>query len=409
MVTDTASPCDSDSNGRTKGRRVLFVEDEHRRLIEITERLRKRRDVEIEFVSGIEKATQELHNSSFDVVVSGMRVTASAALFQKIKDNHPDIARITISNPGESIFTVLPVSHQVLSSPCDIEHLLNVIERACRLRALLSDGSLRKSIGNIEKLPSSPMLYYELMNAIARTDSSPLRIASIIEQDPSMTAKILQMVNSAYFASTRHIGRIDHAVIYLGMDLIKNLALTAQVFGAFTRLSKTAGISFEQEQRHAVLVAKVASRLLPDPEYASCAFTAGLLHDIGNLILAVSTPQAFAAVVETGRISKRPLYQVEFEMLGVTHAQAGAYLLGLWGLPYPIVEAVAYHHSPDLAGERMFDVPTAMSLADKLIDREMGLAVEIDVEHLERLGVAAKLPRWTAIAKEEIELRLKRL
>jgi HD-like signal output (HDOD) protein len=407
VATDTTFPCERESESKTKGRRVLFVEDANRRLGEITDRLKNRRDVEIAFAIGTDQALRELKESSFDVVVSGMRVTAGTALFQKIKEGYPDIARITISNPGEAIFTALPVSHQVLSSPCDIEHLLNVIERACRLRALLADQSLRKSIGNIEKLPSPPTLYYELMNAIALPDAAPLRIASIIEQDPSMTAKILQMVNSAYFASTRHIGRIDHAVIYLGMDLIKNLALTAQVFGSFTRFGRLAGISFEHEQRHAVLVAKVASRLLPDPEFASCAFTAGLLHDIGNLILSMSTPQAFAAVVDNSKATGRPVYQLEFEMLGVTHAQAGAYLLGLWGLPYPIVEAVAYHHSPDLAGERTFDVPTAMSLADKLVDHEMGMNVEMDADHLERLGVGGKLPRWTAIAREEIDLRLK--
>jgi HD-like signal output (HDOD) protein len=384
------------------------VEDENRRLAVITERLKKHRDVEIAFAMGTEQALRELGNSPFDVVVSGVRVTASAALFRDVKDKHPDTVRITVTNKGDTVFTVLPVSHQVLSNPCDIEHLLNVIERACRLRTLLSDESLRRSIGNIDKLPSPPLLYYELMNSIARTDASPLRIASIIEQDPSMTAKILQLVNSAYFATTRHIGRIDHAVVYLGMDLIKNLALTAQIFGSLTKASN-AGVSFEHEQRHAVLVARVASRLLPDPEYASCAFTAGLLHDLGNLILSMTMPQAYGAVVESARMSNRPTYQVEFEMLGVTHAQAGAYLLGLWGLPYPVVEAVAYHHSPDLAGERVFDVPTAMSLADKLVDHQMGIPAEIDVDHLERLGVASKLPRWAAVAREEIELRQSRV
>lgn len=408
MVSGIASPLDLEVSAKAKSKRVLFVEDDTRRLHEVTERLKKRRDMEIVFASGIEAAINQLNKEAFDVVISGMRVPSAAALFQKVKDRHPDLARITLSNQGEAIFSALPVSHQILSSPYDIEHLLNVIERACRLRALLSDQSLRKSIGNIDKLPSPSTLYYELMNSIASPEASPLRVARIIEQDPSMTAKILQMVNSAYFASTRHIGRIDHAVIYLGMDLIKNLALTAQVFGSFTKLSKNSRISFEHEQRHAVLVAKVASRLLPDPEYTSCAFTAGLLHDLGNLILAVSVPDAFAAVTEAGKNSNRPLYQVEFEMLGVTHAQAGAYLLGLWGLPYPIVEAVAYHHSPDLAGERVFDVPTATSLADKLIDREMGHDVEIDADHLERLGVASKLPRWTAIAREEVESRQNR-
>jgi HD-like signal output (HDOD) protein/ActR/RegA family two-component response regulator len=405
MVSDTESQCDLGPTAKSKGKSVLFVEDENRRLPEIADRLKKCRDVDVLFASGSEDALRHLEQFPFDVVVSAMRVTTGAALFQRVKENHPDIARIALTHPGEAIFTALPVSHQVLASPFDVEHLLNVTERACRLRALLADESLRKSIGNIEKLPSLPTLYYELMNAIARPDESPLRIASIIEQDPSMTAKILQMVNSAYFASTRHIGRIDHAVIYLGMDLIKSLALTAQVFSAFTKFSRNPSISFEHEQRHAVLVAKVASRLLPDPEYASCAFTAGLLHDIGNLILAISTPDVFPSIVETAKRSRRPVDQVEFEMLGVTHAQAGAYLLGLWGLPYPIVEAVAYHHSPDLAGERVFSVPTAMSLADKLVDQEMGIAVEIDADHLERLGVAPKLPRWTAITREEIDLR----
>jgi HD-like signal output (HDOD) protein len=408
MVSSTVPRNEIEPTASVNSRRVLFVAEAQGRLTEITERLKQRHDMEVAFASGPDSAIHELDNSPFDVVVSGMRVTKSAALFQKVKDKHPDIVRITITIQGESIFSALPVSHQVLSSPCDIEHLLNVIERACRLRALLSDESLRKSIGGIEKLPSPPTIYYKLMNSIARPDASPLRVAHIIEQDPSMTAKILQLVNSAYFASTRHIGRIDHAVIYLGMDLIKNLTLTAQVFGSLTKVSRNSGISFEQEQRHAVLVAKVASQLLPDPEYASCAFTAGLLHDIGNSILSLSTPRAFSAVVETGKISKRPIYQIEFEMLGVTHAQAGAYLLGLWGLPYPIVEAVAYHHSPDLAGERVFDVLTAISLADKLVDREMGIPVEIDVDHLERLGVAAKLPRWTAIAREEIDSRTTR-
>jgi hypothetical protein len=113
-------------------------------------------------------------------------------------------------------------------------------------------------------------------------------------------------------------------------------------------------------------------------------------------------PDAFAEVRKAANGSARPLYQLEFEMLGVTHAQAGAYLLGLWGLPYPIVEAVAFHHSPDLVGEHAFDVPTAITLADKLIDREFGVPVEIDAEHLGRLGVAARLARWTAIAQEEV-------
>src|SRR5215831_14152519 len=139
MVSRTASPREYEEKADTKSRRVLVVEDENRRLAGITDRLKKRRDLEIAYATGTDQAIQELANSPFDVVVSAMRTTASATLFQKIKDRYPDIARITVTNQGEAIFTALQVSHQVLSNPCDIEHLMNVINRASRLRGLLSD------------------------------------------------------------------------------------------------------------------------------------------------------------------------------------------------------------------------------------------------------------------------------
>jgi HD-like signal output (HDOD) protein len=90
-------------------------------------------------------------------------------------------------------------------------------------------------------------------------------------------------------------------------------------------------------------------------------------------------------------------------MLGVTHTQVGAYLLGLWGLPYPIVEAVAYHHNPNMVREQVFDVPTATWLADALVDQEIGGAATINTDHLETLGVLSHLPRWTAMAREEVQ------
>ena len=138
---------------------------------------------------------------------------------------------------------------------------------------------------------------------------------------------------------------IDRAVTHLGMELIKNLALTVHVFENAAASLPAVGISPEKHQEHAIQTAKAAKELLSDPVQAELAFTAGLLHDIGKIILAVCIPDRIRAVVDICRRTKRTAHEVEMEVLGVSHAEVGAYLLDLWGLPHPIVEAVACHHA----------------------------------------------------------------
>ena len=283
----------------------------------------------------------------------------------------------------------------------DAETLCNVIERSCRLRALLTNQSLQQRIGTIEKLPSLPKLYHDLMSAMGRPEVSCRMVADIIERDSAMSAKILQLANSAYFGATKSISRIDHAIVYLGLELVKNLALSVHVFASLTE--QRVESSLESLQEHAIRTARVAKRLLPAEQKAQQAFTAALLHDVGQVVLAVCIPEGHRQVVETSRRSGRPLHEVETEVLGVDHAAAGAYLLGLWGLPFPIVEAVAYHHDPGGAGERTFDVASATALADSLVEAVTSSnASAIDSSHLQELNVLTELPRWTEIAQQEL-------
>jgi len=388
-------------------KRVLFVEDVGPLSDAYRQRLRQRPGMQIAFACGTDDALAKMHDGNFDVVITGLNSARgnSASLLQIMKDRYPAVVRMIMAGNAdrEAILPAVSVSHQFISNP-NTEYLFNAIDRACRLRSLLADESLRKSIGNIGSLPSVPALYHELVSAMSKPNVSSKVIASIIEQDPAMAAKILQLVNSACFASSKQITRIDHAVVYLGMDLIRNLALSAHVFSAFRVRLYGARLSFEKEQRHALLVAKVASRMFRESQESQDALTAGLLHDVGTLILAVSMPKAIAAVLQTEKLSHQPRCQIELEKLGITHAQAGAYLLGLWGLPYPIVEAVAYHHMPAAAGERVFGITTAVSVADHLVDRQLGLRTEIDKEHLAKLGMLDKLKEWADIVREEVEV-----
>src|SRR6516162_2607967 len=149
---------------------------------------------------------------------------------------------------------------------------------------------MRKKIGGVGHLPPVPDVYLELTGAIARSETSSAEIAEIIAKDPATAAKLLQLVNSACFGALRQISTLEHAVAYVGTDLIRDLSLSIHLFGALERIALQSGFSFQLEQEHSVLTARVAKRLSAKPAEAQNAFTAALLHDIGKLVLAVCIP-----------------------------------------------------------------------------------------------------------------------
>jgi HD-like signal output (HDOD) protein len=388
-------------------RRILFVDDQPQVLNAHRESMKKYNEqIEAMFAVGAEAALEIIRNQPVDVVVADMHMPGvdGPMLLGAIKEDFPELVRIMLCPLSEvdSVFVALPVSHQILAKPLDADTLFNSIERIYALRELLTD-SLRKKIGSLQQLPSVPTVYFEMMSAMARMDVSATKIARIIEKDTAMAAKTLQLVNSACFCLARRITTVDQAVAYLGMDLVRDLSLTVHMFAALEPTAMRSGFSFDTEQEHSLLVGKVVRRLVTNPRQARNAFTAALLHDIGNLILAVCQPDQYKKVSQVCKKTDRPAHEVEAELLGVTHAEVGAYLLGLWGLPHPIVEAVAYHHNPSAALERTIDVPTAVSLANALVEEIIDKRPVPIEHHLESLKVIDNLPRWRAMAKEELQ------
>ncbi|MEO8482061.1 MAG: HDOD domain-containing protein, partial [Acidobacteriota bacterium] len=163
------------------------------------------------------------------------------------------------------------------------------------------------------------------------------------------------------------------------------------------------GLSVDLLQEHSLMTARLAKRLVVNQRVADDAFTAGLLHDIGQIVLSVSMPDRYAEVLRTSR--QRPLHEAEQEQLGVSHAEVGAYLLGVWGLPFSVVEAVAYHHRPSAveAGDR--EVLAAVHVADTLVeagDAAGSPTVGVDLAFLEASGWASALPKareWSAATR----------
>lgn len=301
----------------------------------------------------------------------------------------------------------LSVAHRFLSKPCDVETLRLVIEQAARLQTLLSDEGVRRVIGKLDKLPSVPKTYHELMRVSADPKAGIADVARIVEQDSAMSVKVLQIVNSAYFGLAQRMTSVGKAVVYLGVEMLKGLTLVAHVF-ATMESAPVEGFSLERLQHYSLLTARLAKRFLRDPKRAGEAFTAALVHDVGRVIMALSLPEKFAEIVAEVRAADLPVHAIERNHLGITHAEIGAYLLGVWGLPFPIVESVAYHHSPSQVTEGPRDVLAAVHVADALVDatcvgeREMPAEVELDMPFLQSAGFAGELDAWRSLADEEV-------
>ena len=192
-----------------------------------------------------------------------------------------------------------------------------------------------------------------LTQALTDPDTSLQKIARIVEQDVGISAKILQLVNSAFFGIAHSITNIEHAVIYLGINTLRSLVLSLEIFRVFEPKTPLPGFSLERLQHHARLAAHIAARLPVPKHLADITMVAGMLHDVGKLILAWKFPERFKKLLAEAAEEHCPLYKVEEREYGFSHAEIGAYLLGLWGLPYILVEAVALHHGPNRVPHRI--------------------------------------------------------
>jgi HD-like signal output (HDOD) protein/ActR/RegA family two-component response regulator len=394
-------------------KRVLFVDDEVRILDGLRRMLRPARDEwEMEFAAGGQAALEVMATSEFDVVISDMRMPGmdGAALLEQVRERFPEVIRVVLSGHTEMAHAlrVVPIAHQFLAKPCDAAMLRLAIERAFHLRALLTDGSVRSMVGALGDLPALPRIYQALNKALADPDSSLQKISSIVEQDIGISAKILQLANSAFFGSAQPVASIQNAVGYMGLNALKCLVLSLEIFRSFEPKTKVRGFSMDAMQRHAQLTAHIVARLPVPKHLAEVAFVSSMLHDVGKLIQAWKLPESFAQAVEESAESHQPFYKVEERTRGFSHAEIGAYLLGIWGLPYPVVETVALHHAPTRVPHQGFDAVAGVYVANLLAHRVESASGDEDAEsylaqfqeELAVLGVLDQMDTWLEMVKD---------
>jgi HD-like signal output (HDOD) protein len=390
-------------------KRILFVDDEVSLLDGLRDALRSHRSRwSMTFVPSGEEALAAIERQPFDIVVSDLRMPGmdGAALLEKVRERWPTTVRIVLSGYAEpaTVARASSVAHQLLSKPCEIDQLVAHIDRADQLTDTIARVEMRRAAVGTTILPSPPRVHVELAEALESDDASIQDISAFVERDMALAAKILQLANSAYFGRSHPVSAISDAVSYLGLETVHALVLQADAFRQLPAAGPGGGLlDVDELQRHCWRVANLARRLVDEPSLQRTVFTAGLLHDVGLLVLATQERSTLDRILVTAREERRPLFSVEQELCGVTHAEIGAHLLALWGLPFTITSAIAAQGSPP-TGPLLLDEAGATYLANALIeelesDGSPGPANDpLDVDHLQSCGLGDQLPGWRALA-----------
>jgi putative nucleotidyltransferase with HDIG domain len=405
-ISETAAGGVSSSEQPPSRVRILFVDDEPDVLKVLRLAMRPMAHAwDTHFAESGEEALGLIEKQPFDVVVSDMRMPGmnGAQLLNHVLRKHPRTARIILSGYSdlEDAMSCVGVVHQFLRKPCSLVDLRASLQRISEINSQLGNLAVRTLAARVSSLPSLPELYLEIMDAIQSPNASVQRIADIAARDPALSAKLLQISNSAYFGVGQKVFSVSEAVQLLGVGVIQSLALAVPLFTAFDQ-SKCPTFPLEQVWDHSAhtgaLARRIASEFLEDYQMAEQAFAAGVLHDIGKLILADGMPEEYAAILAAARARTKPLFVVEREVLGASHADIGAYLLTLWSLPLPLVEAVAHHHEPGRARTTEFNLIGVIHVANSLQREAAGNASigpsPMDERFLEAMGVTGHLDCW---------------
>lgn len=393
-------------------KRLLFVDDQPEILAALRRNMyRRRSEFECTFVTSGPEALVRLEQGDIDVIISDMRMPGmdGADLLQRVKERHPGIVRLVLSGYAdqEMSLRVVSAAHQFLSKPSDADVLCAVVERACRLQQLLVEPRLRKAIGSIGRLPTLPATYIALNEVLANPQGSLKDVAKIVEGDVGLCAKLLQLANSAFFGLARRTTDVTSVVTYLGANVLKALVLSLDVVEKAEGAVLPKALSLQGLQAHAIATAGLARRMLSDRHQAEDAFAAGMLHDIGELVLAGAFVDDYAEVAASAIDGPQLVHMCERAAFGVSHAEVGAYLLSLWGLPFSVVDAVAYHHQPGLSNAAALDVVGAVHIAD-FITQELAAGDDLlrradtvlDEAYIDKLGLSGRLAEWRELAVE---------
>ncbi len=397
--------------------RILFVDDEPNVLDGLRRMLRRsRHEWEVDFARTGAEALAKMHEKPFEVVVSDVQMPDMTGLdlLERLRRDFPATTRIILTGRADEDMAqrATDLVHQFLAKPIEPQVLKQTMARALELRRLADNKLLQAIVADSTSLPTIPAIYQEIQRIVESENSSIAEIATVVGRDLATSAKLLQLVNSSFFGLGRRVSSVEHAITLLGLVRLRALVLANHLFAEFKSTVPGELLSMDLLWHHSLRVATVAREITllegQGEDRPDQAFTAGMLHDVGLVLLAARQPDTLERCLENARQEGRSIWQSEMELLGATHADVGGYLLGLWGLPMRIVEAVALHHTPNSIPYDGLCATTVVHVADYLIGEAWTTpagyhlatpAGDLDSAYLRRLGLAHRLDHWRAAAE----------
>ena len=335
--------------------RILLVDDETRLLDSTRRAIRLERPAWAVFTAcGGEEAIQVLRDRDIDVLVTDMLMPGmdGAALLRQARQLNPGTVRLILSgHAGRDLIQSCEASfHQFLGKPVDPDAFIRVIESFEIAPEDLKTANARRLVAGLERVPSLPSLYAELTHLLTEPDPSLEAVSLIVQRDLGMASKILKLANSCYISSERKVNDLCQALDLVNLEVLKQAIL---VHGALevARDLQPSGLDLAGLWEHSAAVGRAAATLSEaegqGPQVVSACYSAGLLHDIGRVVLAGESELAYQGCLDLERAEQQPLSLVELEAYGTDHPTVGAELLHLWGLDPALCRAVASHHLAD--------------------------------------------------------------
>jgi len=384
---------------------ILFVDDDQQILDGIHALLRKyRHKWDFHFANSALEALQKLKEVKIDLIVSDIQMPNHNGiwLLENVKKEYPHIVRILLSGYADNILTIqaTAITQQYLSKPLEATKLIDVLERNTMLLSFLQNEYFKKLTGQIGYLPSVSEIYVKLIGLIDNPETSSDQLARVIERDVGLTAKIMQIANSSFFALAKKTTQVKNAIVYIGSNVLKSIIINEEIGKLLLNNRLPENFSVAKLNRHSFNTALIMKVIAPDAAFGELAFIAGILHEVGQLVLASQAPEEMYSLIQEAQERQIPLHEVEYERHGVSHAEIGAYLLSLWGISTKVVEAVANHHRTErIIGEEL-TVSDALDVADYLHCTQYGNCninnqqLAIKMARFAKIGITSKIEKW---------------
>ncbi len=399
---------------------VLFVDDDKNILEGLKRKLySKRSEWELAFKEGGLNAIEYMKTHPVDIIITDMRMPGVSGLdlLNHVNKVYPETIRIILSGHAEKtvVLQSIGLAHQYFSKPANTDDIIEAIYQIISVRKALKQPEMLKTFTQMRSIPCLPTIYHKIMDMLQSDDISMKSIGDLIMLDIGLSAKILQLINSSFFSVGKKIIDIYQAINLLGLDTLRDLILTIQIFDQVDH-SNFLHFHLRELWKHSISTAKiakwVANELGFSKEDCQSAFISGLLHDSGKLILANEFPVQYNEIILELKKEKGNWEDIEKKVFHVSHSDVIAYLTSIWGFSNSIVHSLLFHNRPQESQSKKVTILTCLYIADyiqrfisknKMHElREFVNLIDpiIDMDYLKTIGFSKDINKWI----EEIQL-----